>query len=108
MWCLKFFQPAKYFFQTLCQFCTRVLQDMDIVITDIDTQVYTKKLQCKPLKFWASAHANFICFQFHNGVNLVLMMGLLEGYYVPLYKFHYNPVGHDEKVLYTCTCRGKV
>jgi parvin len=59
--------------KTLCQFCTRVLQDMDIVITDIDTQ-------------------------FHNGVNLVLMMGLLEGYYVPLYKFHYSPVGHDEKV----------
>ena len=26
------------------------------------------------------------------------MMGLLEGYYVPLYKFHYSPVGHDEKV----------
>ena len=29
------------------------------------------------------------------------MMGLLEGYYVPLYKFHYSPVGHDEKV---CVC----
>ena len=27
-------------------------------------------------------------------------MGLLEGYYVPLYKFHYNPVGHDEKVQF--------
>ena len=40
----------------------------------------------------------FVYLQFHNGVNLVLMMGLLEGYYVPLYKFHYNPVGHDEKV----------
>jgi parvin len=72
MGCLKISRPLKIF-QTLCQFCTRVLQDMDIVITDIDTQ-------------------------FHNGVNLVLMMGLLEGYYVPLYKFHYSPVGHDEKV----------
>lgn len=59
--------------KTLCQFCTRVLQEMDIIISDIESQ-------------------------FHNGVNLVLMMGLLEGYYVPLYKFHYNPVGYDEKL----------
>ena len=41
---------------------------------------------------------NTIFFQFHNGVYLVLMMGLLEGYYVPLYMFHFNPVGFDEKV----------
>ena len=26
------------------------------------------------------------------------MLGLLDGYYIPLYMFHYNPVGFDEKV----------
>jgi len=26
------------------------------------------------------------------------MMGLLEGYCIPLYKWHYNPVGFDEKM----------
>jgi hypothetical protein len=30
------------------------------------------------------------------------MLGLLEGYFVPLYQFHYNPVGFDEKVPRTC------
>jgi parvin len=59
--------------KTLCQFCTRVLQEMDIVVSDIESQ-------------------------FHNGVYLVMMLGLLEGYYVPLYMFHHNPVGYDEKL----------
>jgi len=59
--------------RSLCQFATRVLQEMDIVVTDIETQ-------------------------FHSGVNLILMMGLLEGYCIPLYKWHYNPVGFDEKM----------
>ena len=26
------------------------------------------------------------------------MMGLLEGYYIPLYQWHYNPVSFDEKM----------
>jgi len=26
------------------------------------------------------------------------MMGLLEGYCIPLYKWHYNPIGFDEKM----------
>ena len=38
------FQTITKIFQTLCQFCTRVLQDMDIVISDIDTQVTRKYL----------------------------------------------------------------
>jgi len=37
-------------------------------------------------------------FQFQSVVNLILMMGLLEVYCIPLYKWHYNPVGFDEKM----------
>lgn len=36
--------------------------------------------------------------QFHDGVHLVLLMGLLEGYFVPLYDFHLTPEDFDQKV----------
>ena len=36
--------------------------------------------------------------QFHDGVYLVLLMGLLEGYFVPLYSFHLTPTTFDQKV----------
>lgn len=36
--------------------------------------------------------------QFHDGVFLTLLMGLLEGFFVPLYSFHLTPKSFDEKV----------
>ena len=33
--------------------------------------------------------------QFQSGVNMVLMMGLLEGYYIPHYLWHYSPKNFD-------------
>jgi len=36
--------------------------------------------------------------QFHDGVYLVLLMGLLEGYFVPLHHFHLTPSTNDQKV----------
>ncbi|XP_052810743.1 beta-parvin-like isoform X2 [Mya arenaria] len=36
--------------------------------------------------------------QFHDGVYLVLLMGLLEGYFVPLHSFHLTPTEFDQKV----------
>ncbi|XP_041987852.1 beta-parvin [Aricia agestis] len=36
--------------------------------------------------------------QFHDGVYLVLLMGLLEGFFVPLYEFHLTPQDFDQKV----------
>lgn len=36
--------------------------------------------------------------QFHDGVYLVLLMGLLEGFFVPLYDFHLTPEDFDQKV----------
>ncbi|XP_072045157.1 beta-parvin-like isoform X2 [Amphiura filiformis] len=36
--------------------------------------------------------------QFHDGVYFILLMGLLEGYYVPLYCYHVTPETFEEKV----------
>ena len=36
--------------------------------------------------------------QFQSGVNMVLMMGLLEGYYIPHYLWHYSPKNFEERV----------
>lgn len=36
--------------------------------------------------------------QFHDGVYLTLLMGLLEGFFVPLYSFHLTPRDFEQKV----------
>ncbi|KAI0218915.1 Beta-parvin [Lamellibrachia satsuma] len=36
--------------------------------------------------------------QFHDGVYFVLLVGLLEGYFVPLYSFHLTPTDFEQKV----------
>ncbi|XP_076248972.1 beta-parvin [Calliopsis andreniformis] len=36
--------------------------------------------------------------QFHDGVFLTLLLGLLEGFFVPLGSFHLTPNSHDQKV----------
>jgi len=36
--------------------------------------------------------------QFHDGVYLCLLMGLLEGFFVPLYAFHLTPQDYDQKL----------
>jgi parvin len=59
--------------QSLCQFCSKVLEELEIVINDLETQ-------------------------FQSGVNMVLMMGLLEGYYIPHYLWHYTPKNFEERV----------
>ena len=59
--------------QSLCQFCSKVLEELEIVINDLETQ-------------------------FQSGVNMVLMMGLLEGYYIPHYLWHYSPKNFEERV----------
>ena len=40
----------------------------------------------------------YFWFQFHDGVYLVLLMGLLEGYFVPLFSFHLTPTNFEQKV----------
>ncbi|XP_068706017.1 beta-parvin-like isoform X2 [Montipora capricornis] len=36
--------------------------------------------------------------QFHDGVYLIFMLGLLEGFFVPLYQFHVTPSNKDQKL----------
>lgn len=36
--------------------------------------------------------------QFQDGVDLVLLMGLLEGYFVPLYSFNLTPNTFEQRV----------
>ncbi|GAU97988.1 hypothetical protein RvY_09196 [Ramazzottius varieornatus] len=36
--------------------------------------------------------------QFHDGVYLILLIGLLEGYFVPLYDYYSAPSTVDQKV----------
>ena len=42
--------------------------------------------------------------QFQSGVNMVLMMGLLEGYYIPHYLWHYTPKNFEERVWQFFMC----
>uniref|UniRef100_A0AC34REM3 Calponin-homology (CH) domain-containing protein n=1 Tax=Panagrolaimus sp. JU765 TaxID=591449 RepID=A0AC34REM3_9BILA len=58
---------------SLVAFCNKHLNKINLEITDLETQ-------------------------FQDGVFLILLMGLLEGYYVPLYKFHLQAANNDEKL----------
>uniref|UniRef100_A0A7E4V2E1 Calponin-homology (CH) domain-containing protein n=1 Tax=Panagrellus redivivus TaxID=6233 RepID=A0A7E4V2E1_PANRE len=58
---------------SLVAFCNKHLNKINLEITDLETQ-------------------------FQDGVFLILLMGLLEGYFVPLYKFHLQVTNNDEKL----------
>lgn len=60
-------------FQSLITFVNKHLNKVSLEVNDLDTQ-------------------------FHDGVYLVLLMGLLEGFFVPLYDFHIHPQDFDQKV----------
>lgn len=66
-----------------------------------------EKLQVvkKSLVTFVNKHLNKINFevteletQFHDGVYLIMLMGLLEGFFVPHYSFHLTPHEFDQKV----------
>lgn len=40
-----------------------------------------------------------VCVQFADGVYLILLMGLLEDYFVPLYNFFLTPESFEQKVI---------
>ncbi|EFO94779.1 CRE-PAT-6 protein [Caenorhabditis remanei] len=58
---------------SLLAFCNKHLNKINLEVSDLDTQ-------------------------FQDGVFLVLLVGLLEGYFVPLYHFNLQVHGHEEKV----------
>lgn len=59
--------------KSLVSFVNRHLSKVHLEVTDLDTQ-------------------------FHDGVFLTLLLGLLEGFFVPLGSFHLTPQTHDQKV----------
>uniref|UniRef100_A0A914E2J6 Calponin-homology (CH) domain-containing protein n=1 Tax=Acrobeloides nanus TaxID=290746 RepID=A0A914E2J6_9BILA len=58
---------------SLVAFCNKHLNKINLEVTDLETQ-------------------------FQDGVFLILLMGLLEGYFVPLYNFHLQVRNNDEKI----------
>lgn len=61
-------------FQSLLTFVNKHLNKVNLDVSDIESQ-------------------------FHDGVYLVLLMGLLEGYFVPLFEFHLTPKDFEQKVF---------
>ncbi|KAL0280542.1 UNVERIFIED_CONTAM: hypothetical protein PYX00_001803 [Menopon gallinae] len=59
--------------KSLVTFANKHLNKINLEVTDLDTQ-------------------------FHDGVFLTLIMGLLEGFFVPLYNFYLTPQTFEEKV----------
>ncbi|XP_067145096.1 beta-parvin isoform X2 [Centruroides vittatus] len=59
--------------KSLVSFVNKHLNRINLEVTDLDTQ-------------------------FHDGVYLTLLMGLLEGYFVPLFSFNLTPTSFDQKV----------
>ena len=58
---------------SLVAFCNKHLNKINLEVSDLETQ-------------------------FQDGVFLILLMGLLEGYFVPLYKFHLQVNGTEDKL----------
>ncbi|VDD86175.1 unnamed protein product [Enterobius vermicularis] len=58
---------------SLLAFCNKHLNKINLEVTDLENQ-------------------------FQDGVYLVLLMGLLEGYFVPLYSFHLQVLSYEQKV----------
>ena len=59
--------------KSLVTFVNKQLNKIHLEVTDLDTQ-------------------------FHDGVFLTLLMGMLEGYFVPLHEFFLTPKDFDQKV----------
>lgn len=59
--------------KSLVTFVNKQLNKIHLEVTDLDTQ-------------------------FHDGVYLTLLMGLLEGYFIPLHEFFLTPKDSEQKV----------
>ncbi|CAG5127034.1 unnamed protein product [Candidula unifasciata] len=59
--------------KTLLTFVNKHLMRLNLEVTDLDNQ-------------------------FHDGVFLIMLMGLLEGYFTPLYQFHVTPTTFEQRV----------
>ncbi|XP_031666612.1 alpha-parvin-like isoform X1 [Oncorhynchus kisutch] len=86
--------------KTLITFVNKHLNKLNLEVSELDTQV---RLLCFPFNIPAYEHGRYwyvvlLVMQFADGVYLVLLMGLLEGYFVPLFNFFLTPEHFDQKV----------
>ncbi|KAB1271773.1 Alpha-parvin, partial [Camelus dromedarius] len=77
--------------KTLITFVNKHLNKLNLEVTELETQV-GDSAGCKCLHL-------ALPLQFADGVYLVLLMGLLEGYFVPLHSFFLTPDSFEQKVL---------
>lgn len=90
--------------QTLLTFVNKHLNKLNLEVSELDTQVtsdQTPSIQCQRIynALYIYIHHFLYNRQFADGVYMVLLMGLLEGYFVPLYNFFLTPDNFDHKVL---------
>ncbi|KAI3371686.1 hypothetical protein L3Q82_024248 [Scortum barcoo] len=100
---------------TLITFVNKHLNKLNLEVSELDTQVDTTEILPPDnisvivifilivLLSHSAAYSESVCLtvllsQFADGVYLVLLMGLLEGYFVPLYNFFLTPENFDQKV----------
>lgn len=91
------------------------LNKLNLEVTELETQVrdasdiHVYDRISKSAQFYFHIHNPIrctcvvlildICVQFADGVYLVLLMGLLEDYFVPLYNFFLTPESFEQKVM---------
>ncbi|XP_037695858.1 alpha-parvin isoform X3 [Choloepus didactylus] len=88
--------------KTLITFVNKHLNKLNLEVTELETQVSiqaTPPLEAFPDPFCKSGVTSVSLAQFADGVYLVLLMGLLEGYFVPLHSFFLTPDSFEQKVL---------
>ncbi|KAJ8791790.1 hypothetical protein J1605_020512 [Eschrichtius robustus] len=95
--------------KSLITFVNKHLNKLNLEVTELETQGTHDNPESWEL---ASSPRSVVCFsprsgtppqnaQFADGVYLVLLMGLLEDYFVPLHNFYLTPDSFDQKVFPT-------
>ncbi|KAL8611436.1 hypothetical protein ACOMHN_014491 [Nucella lapillus] len=77
--------------KTLVTFVNKQLVKVNLEVNDLDTQFHDGVYLVMLMGLLEG-------YFFHDGVYLVMLMGLLEGYFVPLYNFHLTPTTFEQKV----------
>ncbi|KAH0620875.1 hypothetical protein JD844_021739 [Phrynosoma platyrhinos] len=85
--------------KTLITFVNKHLNKLNLEVTELETQSFMDIYLFKIMQFEISVLKKNIILKFADGVYLVLLMGLLEGYFVPLHSFFLTPDSFEQKVL---------
>ncbi|KAH0513061.1 Beta-parvin [Microtus ochrogaster] len=77
--------------KSLITFVNKHLNKLNLEVTDLETQGVCPLYTCPRI-------VTEFSLKFADGVYLVLLLGLLEDYFVPLHNFYLTPDGFDQKV----------